>query len=118
MSLPSDYRFSTLLRKRMRQAILRDQRAGSAVRDLGAPIPAVKEHIESLFKPGMTWSNWGNGKGKWQLDHIMPLSAFDLSDRQHFVLAAHYLNLQPLWSSENHRKSDSLPKEIYEQTAA
>jgi hypothetical protein len=102
------YKLRKLLRQRIRSAIHNSRRNGSAVIDLGADIPTVVGHIESLFKLGMTWGNWGNHKGHWHLDHIVPLSAFDLANRQHFVLACHYCNLQPLWAEENMRKRNSL----------
>lgn len=52
----------------------------------------------------MEWGNHGIGPDKWHIDHIIPLSAFDLTDKQHAALAFYYLNLQPLWSQENIRK--------------
>ena len=56
-------------------------------------------HIESQFKPGMTWDNWS--RTGWHLDHIKPLVTFDLTDPEQFRVACHYLNLQPLWAKEN-----------------
>lgn len=103
------YRLSGRLRTRIRQAVLGNYRGGSAVRDLGCSIPTLKTRFESLFQPGMTWENWGYGKDKWTVDHIMPLCAFRLEDRQHFLLANHYLNLQPMWFEENIRKNGKLP---------
>ena len=34
------------------------------------------EYIESLFTEGMTWDNWGKGKGdtKWHIDHIIAVN--------------------------------------------
>jgi len=61
----------------------------------------------------MSWDNWGLGEDKWNIDHIIPMVAFDLTNRQHVVLACHYLNLQPLWYKENLSKGSKYPhKEI------
>ncbi|MDE2107203.1 MAG: hypothetical protein KGL39_58945 [Patescibacteria group bacterium] len=94
------------LRARLSRAIKHQFKSGSAVRDLGCTILELKAHLESKFQPGMTWDNWGKGKGKWNIDHVIPLAAFNLSDRQHIILACYYLNLQPLWFEDNVRKRD------------
>ena len=93
----------------------RNTRPGDAVEDLGCSLDELRQHIESKFQPGMTWDNWGRGPGTWQLDHIMPLSKFDLTNRQHFILACHYLNLQPLWSEVNSRKRAKHPDVFREE---
>lgn len=77
----------------------------SSIKDLGCTLPELKKYIEKQFKRGMSWSNWGYGPDKWHLDHIMPLSAFDLTNKQHWILACHYGNLQPLWQHDNLTKS-------------
>lgn len=100
------------LRTRLFLAVKNDWKSGSAVGDLGCSVEELKTHIESKFVDGMTWENWGVGPGKWHIDHIAPLAAFDLEDRQHLVLACHYLNLRPLWSEENLAKSDKFPFEM------
>ena len=51
----------------------------------------------------MSWDNYGT----WHIDHILPLSKFDLSKREDFLIACNYKNLQPLWADENIRKSDN-----------
>lgn len=100
----ADFVLRGRLISRLNRAVKRCFKAGSAVRDLGCSIPDFRAHISSKFQEGMTWENWGKGKGKWNIDHIMPLDAFDLTNRQHIVLACHYLNLQPLWAEENSSK--------------
>lgn len=63
-------------------------------------------YLESRFEQGMTWENHGVGVGKWQIDHIMPCAIFDLTKPEHQRRCFHFSNLQPLWASENARKSD------------
>lgn len=55
----------------------------------------LKNHIEKLFKTGMTWDNWGD----WHIDHIKAISKFDPETPMHVVNALS--NLQPLWALEN-----------------
>ena len=87
------------LRSRLYNAINNNQKVGSAVKDLGCSIEEFKIYLESKFSPDMTWENWSiNG---WHIDHIKPISSFDLTDRKQLLEACHYTNLQPLWADEN-----------------
>lgn len=63
---------------------------------LGCSFEFAKKHIESLFTTGMTWQN--HGRNGWHIDHIKPISSFDINDLH---LANHYTNLQPLWAKDN-----------------
>jgi hypothetical protein len=101
-----NFRLAANLRGRLGSAVKNNSKSGSAVSDLGCTIEFLKQHLSSKFQPGMSWNNWGNGFGKWNIDHIIPLAAFDLTDRQHVVLACHYFNLQPLWYEQNMSKQD------------
>jgi hypothetical protein len=56
----------------------------------------------------MNWLNYGVGKGKWNIDHMLPLDSFDLTDSAQLKLACHYTNLQPLWSVENSAKGSKI----------
>lgn len=87
------------LRNRVRLAIKNNQKVGSAVRDLGCTIEELKKYLESKFKPGMTWDNWS--RSGWHIDHVKPLSSFDLNDIEQYRAATHYTNLCPLWAHEN-----------------
>lgn len=71
---------------------------------LGCSIKELKQHLESKFKEGMSWNNWAL-KG-WHIDHIRPMSSFNLKDEKEMAKCWNYINLQPLWASENLRKSN------------
>lgn len=58
----------------------------------------AKQHIEKQFRDGMTWENHGV---VWHIDHIIPISYFDLSDLTEQKLAFHYGNLRPLFAKDN-----------------
>lgn len=77
-------------------------RSGEAVRLLGCTMAEFVQHIESLWTDGMAWDNWT--RDGWHIDHIIPLSAFDLSDAEQIKAACHYTNLRPLWAKDNLRK--------------
>jgi hypothetical protein len=74
----------------------------SILKYIGCTIQEFKVHLQSKFLPGMTWHN--RGFYGWHIDHIIPLSNFDLSDESYLAAACHYTNLQPLWAVDNGRK--------------
>lgn len=98
------------LRCRLKAAVRHNCKSGSAVRDLGCTIGEFKDHLESLFEKNMSWENYGNKRDQWSIDHIMPISKFDLTDRQHVLLCCYYLNLRPMWHIHNIQKSNKSPE--------
>jgi len=80
------------------------------VRGFGCSLPILAFFLENQFYPHpitkemMTWENYGKSDEAsegWDVDHINPLSSFDLTDSDQFVEAAHVSNLQPLWHLDN-----------------
>ena len=59
-----------------------------------------KEYIEKLFIDGMNWENYG----EWEIDHIIPLSKFNLDNNDELKKCCNYKNLQPLFISDNRKK--------------
>jgi hypothetical protein len=62
----------------LRAAIKNNAKKGSAVRDLGCLVDYLKTYLENLFKPGMSWNNWGLRKRDtngfyWEVDHIIQI---------------------------------------------
>lgn len=70
---------------------------------IGCSLAELQAHLESLFKPGMTWENYGTGG--WEIDHIRPLIDFDLQQKEEFLKASNYKNLQPMWAGLNQSKN-------------
>ena len=96
------YKLKSNLRSRLYCAIKGSIKNGSAVRDLGCSTFDFKSYLESLFQKDMSWENYGYDG--WHIDHILPLSSFDLSDPEQLKKVCHYTNLQPLWAKDNIRK--------------
>jgi len=97
------FRIKFRLRKRMWYAIklCKTSKCEKTLELLGCKdINEVKKYLEKKFKKGMSWDNYG----KWHIDHIKPLSSFNLSDPKEQKIAFHYKNLQPLWAKENLQK--------------
>jgi len=66
------------------------------------------KHLESLFTEGMTWENHGKGKDRWNLDHIIAISKWNIAsyDCQEFRDCWALDNLQPLWQLQNFKKGN------------
>ena len=99
-----NFKLADILRSRLNKAIKNGQKTGSAVDDLGCSIEEFKMYIEAQWQEGMSWDN--HGFRGWHIDHIKPLKKFNLENREEFLEAAHYTNMQPLWWRENIVKRD------------
>lgn len=93
------------LRKRLYVALNKNYKTGSAISDLGCSLDYLKKYLESKFDKNMNWDNYGS---YWHIDHIKPLSSFDLTDIEQVKIACHYTNLQPLEAKENIKKSNKV----------
>lgn len=101
-------KLATILRTKVYVAVRRQQRGlktSDTLTLLGCSVAQFMAHIESLWKPGMTWENFGKGRDKWVLDHIRPVASWDLTKPENQAAAFHFSNVQPLWFLENCRKS-------------
>jgi hypothetical protein len=74
----------------------------------GALVEFVWDHLEKQFRLPMTRPNYGK---VWEVDHIRPVSSFDLSDPEQVKACFHYTNLQPLFVEENRVKGNRTPEE-------
>lgn len=100
-----NFRLSSILRTRLRIALKNNAKSGSAVSDLGCSVQYLRDYLESKFEKGMTWKN--HGLHGWHIDHVVPLSKFDLTNRNELLEACNYKNMQPLWAKDNLLKSNN-----------
>lgn len=94
------FRLKVLIRTRTRKALKGINKSAQTSDLLGCTFDELRLWLEAHFLEGMSFDNIG----EWEVDHIRPLAAFDLSDEAQLRAAAHYTNLQPLWRSDNRRK--------------
>jgi hypothetical protein len=92
-----------IMRGRIRTAIKRSnsKKCSKTLDLIGCSFKFLKQHIESQFKEGMSWEN----RKSFHIDHVRPLSSFDLTDPEQQKAACHWTNLQPLTPEENLRKA-------------
>jgi hypothetical protein len=97
-----DYKIGQRLRHRLYNALKSKgiKKLHKTMDLLGCDIEAFKSHLQSQFKNGMTWENYG----KWHIDHINPCINFDLEKSENQKLCFHYTNMQPLWATDNLHK--------------
>lgn len=65
---------------------------------IGCSITEFKDRIESLFSKKMSWDNYGR---VWHLDHIIPISKFNLQDQAEILRCFHWTNYRPLAARRN-----------------
>lgn len=71
---------------------------------LGYDADDLIKHLESKFKNGMSWDNYG--VGGWEIDHIIPDAKFTYSSKEDIGFKESWKleNLQPLWYWDNRSK--------------
>lgn len=103
----NNFRIANNLRHRLRMALKNSSKIGSHINDLGCNIEFLIKYLESIFYKSnltgelMSWENYGSGPKKWQIDHKKALCLFDLTNKEQFLRACHYTNLQPLWHEDH-----------------
>lgn len=97
------------LRNRITAALRgRGTKAARTIALLGCEVDEFKIYLESKWDIGMSWENYGQGSGKWNIDHIMPCAIFDFTKSGHQKRCFHFSNQQPLWEPDNIRKKDKI----------
>ncbi len=98
------FRLRMIISHRINMALKHNTKSKKTMQLIGCSVYFLKQHLESKFKPGMSWKNYG----KWHIDHILPCSSFDLSKPSEQKKCFNYKNLQPLWARDNIIKSDKI----------
>jgi len=110
-NMPTKSKLKNSLRHRFYKIIVRLKKGikyTNVINLVGCSIDQLKIHLELQFTEGMNWSNYGFGKDKWTIDHILPLDYFNLFNLEEQKKAFHYTNLQPLWGVDNFKKSNKV----------
>ena len=71
-------------------------------------IASFVSHMQQRFAPGMDWSNYGQGPGKWQIEHGIPKWAFDFTIDADVKRCWSKANVRPMWYVENAHKSTNI----------
>lgn len=79
---------------------------------LDCEIKFLRDWIEHQFDDDMTWEN---KKDYWHLDHITPVSSFDLLNEEDIKKCFHWSNLQPLEKTKNMKKSKKIDQGMIDE---
>jgi hypothetical protein len=96
-----DFKLRKIFRNLLKRTVI--HKTDSTANVLGYTYLELKVNIESKFSAGMSWENYG----EWEIDHIIPISSFDLNVTGPEVVHA-LNNLQPLWKKDNIIKSNKI----------
>ena len=91
---------SMIVRSQVYRALKKNKELSSK-EYIGCDTYTLKTHIEEQFKDGMNWDNYG----EWHIDHIIPIK-YEKPTLEEVIERLNYLNLQPLWASENIAKGN------------
>lgn len=94
------FRVASAVRGRIREALKGNYSAKTNASQfyVGCSWADLRTHIQSQFKRGMHWNNYGP---VWHIDHIVPCAYFDLTREDELRRCFHFSNLRPLWAKEN-----------------
>jgi hypothetical protein len=95
------YRLSKNMSKAIWECLKNNKKQFSWLKFVNFSLNDLIVHLESKFTPEMTWENYGT---YWHIDHVKPLSWFDL--KTEFNDAWTLSNLQPLEATKNLSKNN------------
>lgn len=104
------FRIKTNLRCRLRE-ILRKQgavKSNRTVNLIGCSIEYLMQYLQSLFyhnKVGLPMTLELLSTPQIELDHIIPLWKFNLTNSEEQKRAFHYTNMRPMWAKDHNIKS-------------
>lgn len=102
------FRIVCRMRGRVREAFRATgwKKKSKTFKMLGCTPDQFRAHIESLFKPGMSWACMS----RIHIDHRIPLAS--AKTKRALIALFHYTNLQPLWHYENQAKGSKMPEKV------
>jgi hypothetical protein len=101
-----NYKIASRIRNTIRVALNGGRKSAGTEELMGCSFGFLMGYIESKFTEGMSWANYG--QFGWHIDHVVPISSFNLSIPEQQKKCFGYLNLQPLWWYDNLRKGNKL----------
>lgn len=99
------------LRTRMWSVFNQNVKTGSTIDDMGCSVEFLMDWFEFTFhnyKLKGENINWENSGSVWDIDHVIPLSKFNMDNKEEFLISAHWTNLFPLPKTLNRSKYNKI----------
>lgn len=104
------YKINQALRSSLHRLLNKNQNTFDYV---GCTFEFLKKWFEFFFNKNMSWDNYGI---YWEIDHVKPCSAFDLTKEEEQKKCYNWTNLRPLPLQNNRSKRDKIiDSEIFKQ---
>jgi hypothetical protein len=96
------FKLARRARSQVHHALFGYAKADKTFNLIGCSAMQLRHWFSYQFEVGMTWDNYG----MWHMDHVIPLSWFNLEDKEQQAIAFHWTNMQPLWAKDNLSKGN------------
>lgn len=85
--------------------VLNDTKGSRSWDYIGCDRSSLRTWLEFQFDENMSWDNYAS---YWQIDHVIPITKFDLSNIDNANICFHWSNVRPLEKTRNLSKSDKI----------
>ena len=97
-----NYRIKKSLAARLRTVLVKND---STMNYIGCNIPYLREWFEYNFTTEMNWENYAS---YWSIDHIIPVSKFDLTVEDEKLKCWNWSNMMPVTVKFNSSKRENI----------
>ena len=105
-----EFKLHSNLRCRLGRALRGKSKTQTTRQLIGLDFEMFTKWIEYQLEEGMTMQNYGS---VWQLDHVLPISSFNLLDEEELQKAMNWKNIRPLLPLRNIQKSNKIDRWLY-----
>src|SRR5688572_8085532 len=98
------------MRSRLGRVLRGNSKSQTTKQLIGLDFEIFTKWIEFQFEEGMALQNYGS---IWHLDHVLPISSFNLLEEEELHKAMNWKNIRPLPPVKNIKKSNKIDPWLY-----
>ncbi|AVL94776.1 intron-encoded nuclease [Moumouvirus australiensis] len=99
------FRTKKILRSRLAKVLKGEKKSKKTLEYVGSDILFIRQWFEFQFDENMNWENQGT---YWDVEHVIPCSAFDLSLEENIYKCFNWRNLRPYEKKANGKKGNKI----------